>query len=147
MNTGRDETPAERFYREKAPLADRMRPVKIAEFLGQEHLMGADRAFRQAVEHDRIASMIFWGPPGTGKTTLGRLIARITGRKFIHRSAVTSGVKAKYDALIADGLTPTKRWGEPADIARAIGAIADGKLDFSTGQVINVDGGFHLRRL
>ena len=90
MNTGRDETPAERFYREKAPLADRMRPGKIAEFLGQEHLMGADRAFRQAVEHDRIASMIFWGPPGTGKTTLGRLIARITGRPVYTQR--TSGV-------------------------------------------------------
>ncbi len=60
---------------------------------------------------------------------------------------MTSVVKDKYDKLIAEGLTPTKRWGRPEDIARAVGAIAEGRLDFSTGQVINVDGGFHLRRL
>jgi NAD(P)-dependent dehydrogenase (short-subunit alcohol dehydrogenase family) len=60
---------------------------------------------------------------------------------------MTSVVKDKYDKLIADGLTPIKRWGKPEDIAKAVGAIAEGRLDFSTGQVINVDGGFHLRRL
>lgn len=60
---------------------------------------------------------------------------------------MTSVVKDKYDKLIAEGLTPTKRWGYPEDIAKAVGAIAEGRLDFSTGQVINVDGGFHLRRL
>ena len=60
---------------------------------------------------------------------------------------MTSVVKDKYDKLIADGLTPTKRWGVPEDIAKAVGAIAEGRLDFSTGQVINVNGGFHLRRL
>ena len=60
---------------------------------------------------------------------------------------MTSAVKDKYDKLIAEGLTPTKRWGRPEDVAKAVGAIAEGRLDFSTGQVINVDGGFHLRRL
>ncbi|MHC4431004.1 MAG: 3-ketoacyl-ACP reductase [Planctomycetota bacterium] len=60
---------------------------------------------------------------------------------------MTSVVKDKYDKLIAEGLTPIKRWGQPEDIAKAVGAIAEGRLDFSTGQVINVDGGFHLRRL
>jgi NAD(P)-dependent dehydrogenase (short-subunit alcohol dehydrogenase family) len=60
---------------------------------------------------------------------------------------MTRVVKDKYDKLIADGLTPIKRWGQPADIAKAVGAIAEGRLDFSTGTVINVDGGFHLRRL
>ncbi len=60
---------------------------------------------------------------------------------------MTSAVKDKYDKLIAEGLTPTKRWGTPEDVAKAVGAIAQGRLDFSTGQVINVDGGFHLRRL
>ena len=60
---------------------------------------------------------------------------------------MTSVVKDKYDKLIAEGLTPTKRWGQPEDIAKAVGAIAEGRLDFSTGQIINVDGGFHLRRL
>lgn len=60
---------------------------------------------------------------------------------------MTIAVKDKYDKLIADGLTPIRRWGRPEDVAKAVGAIAEGKLDFSTGTVINVDGGFHLRRL
>jgi NAD(P)-dependent dehydrogenase (short-subunit alcohol dehydrogenase family) len=62
-------------------------------------------------------------------------------------SDMTSAVKDKYDKLIAEGLTPIKRWGQPEDVAKAVGAIAEGRLDFCTGQVINVDGGFHLRRL
>ena len=68
-------------------------------------------------------------------------------RPGIIATDMTSVVKEKYDKLIAEGLTPTKRWGQPEDVARAVGAIAEGRLDFSTGQVINVDGGFHLRRL
>lgn len=60
---------------------------------------------------------------------------------------MTRAVKEKYDHLIAEGLTPIKRWGNPGDVAKVVGAIAEGKLDFSTGSVINVDGGFHLRRL
>ncbi len=68
-------------------------------------------------------------------------------RPGIIMTDMTSVVKDKYDKLIAEGLTPIKRWGQPEDIAKAIGAIAEGRLDFSTGQIINVDGGFHLRRL
>ena len=68
-------------------------------------------------------------------------------RPGIIATDMTSVVKEKYDKLIAEGLTPTKRWGQPEDIAKAVGAIAEGRLDFSTGQIINVDGGFHLRRL
>ena len=60
---------------------------------------------------------------------------------------MTRAVKDKYDRLIAEGLTPTRRWGRPDDVAKAVGAVAEGRLDFSTGSVINVDGGFHLRRL
>ena len=60
---------------------------------------------------------------------------------------MTRAVKDKYDRLIAEGLTPIRRWGKPGDVAKAVGAIAEGRLDFSTGSVINVDGGFHLRRL
>ena len=60
---------------------------------------------------------------------------------------MTSAVKDKYDKLIAEGLTPIRRWGRPEDVAKAVGAIAEGKLDFSTGNVIDVDGGFHLKRL
>ncbi len=68
-------------------------------------------------------------------------------RPGIIATDMTSVVKDKYDKMIAEGLTPIKRWGQPEDIAKAVGAIAEGRLDFSTGQVINVDGGFHLRRL
>jgi 3-oxoacyl-[acyl-carrier protein] reductase len=68
-------------------------------------------------------------------------------RPGIIETDMTSVVKEKYDKLIAEGITPIKRWGQPHDIAKAVSAIAEGKLDFSTGQVINVDGGFHFRRL
>jgi NAD(P)-dependent dehydrogenase (short-subunit alcohol dehydrogenase family) len=68
-------------------------------------------------------------------------------RPGIIATDMTSVVKDKYDKLIAEGLTPIKRWGLPEDVAKAVGAIAEGRLDFCTGQVINVDGGFHLRRL
>jgi NAD(P)-dependent dehydrogenase (short-subunit alcohol dehydrogenase family) len=68
-------------------------------------------------------------------------------RPGIIATDMTSAVKDKYDKLIAEGLTPIKRWGRPEDIAKAVGAIAEGRLDFSTGQVIDVDGGFHIRRL
>lgn len=60
---------------------------------------------------------------------------------------MTAVVKGKYDKLIAEGLTPIRRWGQPQDVAKAVGAIAEGRLDFCTGQVLHVDGGFHLRRL
>ncbi|MBN1283875.1 MAG: 3-ketoacyl-ACP reductase [Anaerolineae bacterium] len=68
-------------------------------------------------------------------------------RPGIVETDMTGAVKDKYDKLIAEGLTPLKRWGRPEDIARAVLAIAEGYLPFSTGEVINVDGGFHLRRL
>jgi len=68
-------------------------------------------------------------------------------RPGIIATDMTSVVKDKYDKLIAEGLTPIKRWGQPEDVAKVVGAIAQGRLDFSTGQAINVDGGFHLRRL
>jgi len=68
-------------------------------------------------------------------------------RPGIIATDMTATVKGKYDKLIAEGLTPIKRWGTPEDVAKAVGAVAQGRLDFSTGQVINVDGGFHFRRL
>ena len=68
-------------------------------------------------------------------------------RPGIIQTDMTSAVREKYDRLIEDGLTPIKRWGRPEDIGRAVVAIAQGLLPFSTGEVINVDGGFHLRRL
>lgn len=68
-------------------------------------------------------------------------------RPGIISTDMTAGVQAKYDRLIDEGLTPIKRWGTPEDVAQAVGAIASGSFPFSTGEVINVDGGFHLRRL
>jgi putative ATPase len=75
------------------PLAERMRPRTLDEYIGQEHLTGAGRLLRRAVESDRIPSMILWGPPGTGKTTLARIIALRTGASFESVSATDSGVK------------------------------------------------------
>jgi len=68
-------------------------------------------------------------------------------RPGIIETDMTSIVQAKYDRLIAEGLTPIRRWGQPDDVARAVIAIAQDQFLFSTGEVINVDGGFHLRRL
>ena len=68
-------------------------------------------------------------------------------RPGIIETPMTAGVKDKYDKLIAEGITPIQRWGQPEDIGKAITAIAEGYLPFSTGQVINVDGGFHIQRL
>lgn len=75
------------------PLATRMRPRMLEEFAGQRHLLGKGKVLRQLIEEDRVSSMIFWGPPGVGKTTLARIIARRTKAEFIDFSAVTSGVK------------------------------------------------------
>ena len=77
----------------EAPLADRMRPRSLDEVRGQDHLTAPDAPFRKLIENDRAPSMIFWGPPGSGKTTLARLVAESTKSRFVAFSAVTSGVK------------------------------------------------------
>jgi len=76
-----------------APLAERMRPRSMAEFTGQEHLLGEDRILRRMIETDSLSSLIFWGPPGCGKTTLAHVIAAETRSHFIFFSAILSGIK------------------------------------------------------
>ena len=75
------------------PLAARMRPRTLDEYVGQQHLVGEGKVLRKLIEQDRISSMIFWGPPGVGKTTLAQIIAGSTDAQFITFSAVTSGIK------------------------------------------------------
>ena len=74
------------------PLAARMRPATLEEYVGQQHLLAPGKPLRSAIERGAVGSMIFWGPPGTGKTTLGRLIAQYTDREFVPFSAVTEGI-------------------------------------------------------
>jgi putative ATPase len=93
----------EQKYREKieseAPLADRMRPQTLDEFVGQDHIVGVGRLLRRAIEADRLSSLIFFGPPGTGKTTLASIIARTTRAHFMAINAVLAGVKDIREAI------------------------------------------------
>ncbi|MEA5114323.1 MAG: replication-associated recombination protein A [Geobacteraceae bacterium] len=76
-----------------APLAERMRPQTLDEFLGQEHIVGPGKMLRRLIETDNVSSLILWGPPGAGKTTLARIIANATRSRFVFFSAILSGVK------------------------------------------------------
>ncbi|MGH8757096.1 MAG: AAA family ATPase, partial [Burkholderiales bacterium] len=82
-----------------APLADRLRPQRLEDVIGQTHLLGKGKPLRLAFESGKPHSMILWGPPGSGKTTLARLMARIFNAEFIALSAVLSGVKDIRDAV------------------------------------------------
>jgi putative ATPase len=84
----------------QAPLADRMRPRTLDEYVGQEHLLAPGKPLRLAIESDDATSMIFWGPPGTGKTTLAKIIARMTQASFIEFSAVLSGIKEIKQVMV-----------------------------------------------
>jgi putative ATPase len=84
---------AKRAEEAAKPLAERMRPAKLHEFIGQEHVVGKGTLLRKAMENDQVFSMILWGPPGCGKTTLARMVAGETKSHFIHFSAVLAGVK------------------------------------------------------
>lgn len=88
-----------KFIRSGIPLADRMRPPDLDGFVGQEHLVGKGSVLRRLIEVDRLHSMIFWGPPGSGKTTLARIIANSTKSRFISFSAVNSGIKQIKDIM------------------------------------------------
>ncbi len=83
------------------PLAERMRPSRLEDFAGQEHVLGPGTALRRSIEADQVPSLILWGPPGTGKTTLGRIVAKRTGSEFVPFSAVLGGVKEIREIVAA----------------------------------------------
>jgi len=83
------------------PLADRMRPETLDEFIGQPHLLGPGKPLRLAIERDEVASMILWGPPGSGKTTLATIVARQTRTRFVKFSAVLAGIREIKDVMAA----------------------------------------------
>jgi putative ATPase len=85
----------------KRPLAERMRPEHLEDYIGQEHVLGPGKPLRRQIERDELTSIILWGPPGVGKTTLAKLIARVTRCEFIPFSAVLSGIK-EIKAVMAD---------------------------------------------
>ncbi|WP_418273127.1 AAA family ATPase, partial [Holdemanella porci] len=91
------------------PLADRMRPETLDEYVGQKQLVAKGNLLWQMIEHDQVTSMIFWGPPGVGKTTLARIIAHQTKSYFVDFSAVTSGIKEIKEVM------------KQADTRRALG--------------------------
>lgn len=84
---------------QSAPLASRLRPESLSEYVGQGHLIGEGKILRRLIETDQVSSMIFWGPPGVGKTTLARIIARQTRAQFVEFSAVTSGIKEVKEVM------------------------------------------------
>ena len=86
---------------EGRPLAERMRPHRMEDYVGQQHILGPGKPLRVQIERDQLQSLILWGPPGVGKTTLAQLIARITKCDFVPFSAVMSGIK-EIKAVMAD---------------------------------------------
>src|SRR5947207_12143283 len=91
--------PPSRTSKAAAPLAERMRPRTFDELVGQEEILGPGKPLREAIERDLLQSIILWGPPGTGKTTLARIVADMTKATFVSFSAVLSGIKEIRDVM------------------------------------------------
>jgi len=87
----------------RQPLADRIRPRTLEELVGQDHILGPGKVLKETIERDQVGSLIFWGPPGSGKTTLARIIASHTGAAFVEFSAVTSGIKEIREIIAQAG--------------------------------------------
>ena len=92
--------PATNPSAQRAPLAERMRPRTLDEFFGQSHLLAPGKPLRLQIENDDAASLVFWGPPGVGKTTLAKIIANLTSATFIEFSAVLSGIKEIKQVMV-----------------------------------------------
>ncbi len=109
------------------PLADRIRPDTLDEFIGQKHLVGVGKPLYQAIQRDRLHSMLFWGPPGVGKTTLARIIAHSTGRGYFELSAVSAG-KDDIRKIVAGTRQEVKRdlfnMNDPVEFERCTGAVS-----------------------
>jgi len=101
---------AEKQLKKEAPLPDRMRPRSIDEFVGQSDVVGEGSMLRRLLENDEVPSMIFWGPPGTGKTTLARIVATMTESRFVQFSAVSSGV-AELRVVVAEAQERLSMYG------------------------------------
>ena len=98
-------------YSKTHPLADRMRPRTLNDLVGQAKLVGPGRALRKMIEEDRLQSIIFWGPPGTGKTTLAQIVAEQTSARFVSFSAVSSGIK-EVRAVMSEADEYRRRLGQ-----------------------------------
>src|SRR5713101_6871286 len=96
-----DVTPPDPRGEAKRPLAERMRPESFEDFVGQQHILGPGKPLRVQIERDELQSLILWGPPGVGKTTLARVVARMTRCEFVPFSAVLAGIK-EIKAVMAD---------------------------------------------
>jgi putative ATPase len=105
------EEDAHKIIAANAPLAERMRPTSLEEFIGQSHLLGEGKLLRRAIESDRLTSLILWGPPGTGKTSLAQIIAKRTQAYFVALSAVLAGVK-DIRAVIEEARRQRQRFGK-----------------------------------
>ncbi|MFN2167272.1 MAG: AAA family ATPase, partial [Anaerolineae bacterium] len=103
MSAGQDlfDLRRDRLIQQEQPLAARMRPRTLDEFVGQDHIVGPGRLLRRAIQADQLSSLIFYGPPGTGKTTLAMVIANTTEAHFIAINAVLAGVKDIRQAIAA----------------------------------------------
>ncbi|MEE9192802.1 MAG: replication-associated recombination protein A [Candidatus Aerophobetes bacterium] len=101
----------EKGVEKQSPLADRIRPESLEEFVGQEHIVGEDKILRKMMDKDRLSSLIFWGPPGSGKTTLARVIARGTHSHFVQFSAVAAGV-ADVRRVVKEAQTRLQLYGQ-----------------------------------
>ena len=114
------------------PLAERMRPRTLDEFIGQEKLLGPGKPLRLQIENDNITSMLFWGPPGCGKTTLARIIARLTKSEFVAFSAVTSGIKEIKEVMAdSEHANPTPASAPSSSSTKSIASTNPSRTLFS----------------